>query len=742
VATCATLGDEQDPLVVAFGEAEVRRLSGTRRRALTRTALIARLRERLLPDVVLASPVAVELALSGLLEEIAKTTPWLLRIVERGGRARADLVLAVASALVEARRMLWFEPLATLRDAGLKLDARGLVLAGAARGLDRVLASAGLVDPSAEAEVVARALVTAPVDAVLDAVGTRWIVASGISCWLPVDLVLWRALDAKLSIAGGGATIELVAFDRRLDAARERDPLERLIDAVAEALDAAPRTRPIAPVLGDLRFVEPAPEAMRVRVEVRRAASARSQASAIAGAVRAALAAGACVEDVVVVVPDGAPLASWPSEEHEDEGLGARASIRRALEDAGIAVHATVPDAPAAGGLLTFALQAVALADFGVPRLALAMWLRSSYANASRITGMDKEGEATEALHALARVLRSTPTAAGEDPADALAATVLAFEGGEPADRRALAAVARRVAELVGRARTGGTRKEHIANARRLFEDLGIVARPGPAARAHFAEDAPARGVVRAEILSFARDTRDCAKLWAVLDDYASAASRLGVGGGHCTFESFRFELEHALAREDAPGEARAVGAIRVCTWQEVPSRSLALLVVADAHEGAFGASLSEAPLLAGPLRARLTEALEPALRASALAAPFSGLSLLASAADAARTDPWAEAMQLIPRALSARRDPWRPPCSCSSTLAGSWSRMLGSRGSTDCCPVALAPGSSGSAGCSLRLCGASSSGRPLLPSSRARSSRSGGFAFPRRSFWRSSAPG
>jgi hypothetical protein len=637
VAARSTLGDEHESsLVVVFGEAEIRRLSGLGRRALTRKRLVTRLREHLAPEVILASSVAVELALAGLLEEIAKTTPWLLRIVERGGRARADLVLEVRKALAEARRMLWFEPLATWREGGSSSDARALVLAGTARELDRILARAGLVDPSAEAEFVARTLVTSPVEAVVEVVGGRSLIAAGIFSWLPQDLIFWRALDAKLSLAGGGATIELVAFERQLDAVREPDPLERLIDAVAEGLDAAPRTRLLEPVLGDFRFVEPLPETTRARVAVRRCDSVRGQASAIAEAVYSVLETGASAEDVAIVVPDGVSLASLRSGEHDDESREVRAAIRRALEEAGIAVHATVPDAPAAGGLLAFALETLALADAGLPRLAFASWLGSSYLDPSRITGMTDERAAVDALHLLARILRSTPTAAGEDPTAVLAATVLAHGSARWADRTSLAALARRIGGVVARARSGGTRAEHAANAERLFEDLGIAARPGPGARAHFAADAPARSIVRAEVLAYARDTQDHANLRSELAHYGRTADRLGMAEGPSTFESFRLELEHALGREEATTEGRAAGAVRVCTWQDLPARSLALLAVADAHEGAFGAQLDEAPLLDGALRVRLTEALEPALRASVFVAHASGLALLASAVHSA----------------------------------------------------------------------------------------------------------
>jgi ATP-dependent helicase/nuclease subunit B len=620
------------PLVVAPNEAEVRRHSGRGSRAVTRRDLLLRLRERLLPECVLASPMAIELAVSGLLIEIAKTTPWLLQIVERGGRARAGLVLSVVDALAEARRMLWFEALSTWRHAGS--DAGGLVLARVARELDRELGGAGLFDPSAEKEFVARALGRASVEDVIDSIGARVVVAAGIFSWLPADLVFWRALDAKLSLGGGSATIELVAFERPLDATRERDPLERLSDAVAEGLDGAPRTRAIGQVLGDLRLVDSVPEAVRARVEVRRADSATSQASAIADAVHARLAEGACVDDVAVVVPDDAPAAPSANEQRANDARRARASIRRALEEAGIPVHATLPDAPAAGGLLAFALDALALADSGVPRIGLAKWLCSPYLDASRITGIAEGRKATASLHALARALRSTPTAMGEDLAATLAATVLASKSSAHADLAPLALLARRVAGLIARAREGRTRAEHSANASRLFDDLGIAARPGRAARAQFAHDSPARGVARAEILGFARDTRDLVALRSVLDEYARAARRLDARGDRSTFESFRFELEHALAREAGCGEARAAGAVRVCAWRDLPFRPRALLVVADAHEGAYGVSRGESPLLAGPLRAWLTEALDPALRASVLAAPAADLASLASAAN------------------------------------------------------------------------------------------------------------
>ena len=196
---------DEAPLLVVESEAEVRWSWQCGQLALTRDDLRARLRARLAPDVALASMVAVRLALSDVLTRLAATEGWLGVVLERGGSAWADLVASVEATLAEAHRMTWYGPLT--RDAGPSGEPRARTIAAAARRLEHVLGQAGLLIPASEDEHVARAVARASARDVLDVLGSRHVVARGIASWLPADLVLWRALDARLSLLGGAASI-------------------------------------------------------------------------------------------------------------------------------------------------------------------------------------------------------------------------------------------------------------------------------------------------------------------------------------------------------------------------------------------------------------------------------------------------------------------------------------------------------------------------------------------------------
>jgi ATP-dependent helicase/nuclease subunit B len=606
-----------DALLVVEGEAEVRYAWERGKLAVTRDGLYARLLAALAPDVSLASPLVARLVLSDVLLELAATEAWLGALAGRGGRAWIDLGSAFLVSLTEARGCLWCGPLTRELDPDLLEDPRARGLFAAGRALDKALGRMGLVDPGAMAEVVARALAHAPMDRIVSSLDARTVIATGIASWLPADLGLWRLLDARLSLVGGSAKIELATFDRPLDASRALDPLGRLIDAIAEALDDAPETRPITAVLGDFTFGTLS-DASRTRVEVRRADSSCAQARAILDAALDVLSKGASAEEIAVAIP---------------QRSGSMASIARTLEEGGIAVHASIGEARMEGGLMACAREAMTVAEHGVPRLGLAALLRSPYLSVT--AGLGSETESRAALDRLSFILEATPSMAGERPQDAIASTVLAFEGAEPEELAPMAVLARRVAEGLTRATQGATRREHLTNVRRLFQTLGLEARPGRGVRAHFAQDLPAQGVTRAELDAFARDARGAARLGATLDAYERAAAQL-TRDSPSSFASFRLELQRELAAEETGG-GPSVGAIRISALRDLPARPLALLVFADANEGSLDPLPEGVGLFDASMQARLTEKVEPPLRASLVAARDADRVRLAIAADRAR---------------------------------------------------------------------------------------------------------
>jgi hypothetical protein len=460
---------------------------------------------------------------------------------------------------------------------------------------------------------VTRALSLAAPDEVVVALGARHVVASGIASWLPADLALWRALDARLSLVGGAAAIELVTFERPLDASRALDPLGRLVDAVAEALDAAPKTRSITPVLAELGEREES-------VELRRADGVPAEARAIADAVHEALSAGTPPERIAIVTPDDSPV---------------RGALVRLLASMGIAAHVTGEDGSRGGGLVACSLEALAVAGHGVPRLALATLLRSPYLDARRVSGLTGDDEARVAVRRLARVLERTRNVAAEHPADALARTVLSSREPDPEARTGLASLARRIGEMFERAASGARRAEHASRARRLVEELGLHAVVGPGAAAHLAGDRPTRGLAHAEVHAFVRDERGKRTLDAALIAYEAATSRLALDAP-TTYASFLLELQQALLDEETDAvDVPSLGAVRITPLRDLPSRPLALLVLAD--------TLGDAPesertvtLLDAAARVRLMDTIEPALRPSVFAAQDPDAVRLASAADAA----------------------------------------------------------------------------------------------------------
>jgi RecB family exonuclease len=613
----------EEVLAVVEGEAAVRYERDCGRSAVTREELFGRLFSVLLPGVALASPIDVRVVLSDTLTELGGSEPWLGALASRGGRAWLEFVAVAYESLVEARRMSWLGSPATGRSvAG---DLRASVLVRASRLLDTELARRGLVDPSSREELIARALLGASLETVVATLGTRRVLATGMASWRPADLLVWRGLDAKLSHVGGAAKIALPAFERPLDAALAEGPIGRLVDAVAEALDDAPETRAIAPVLGDFTLTGELSPELAERVELRACEGAAGQARAIVDAVEEALRSVAPPTEIAVVFP---------------EGRSGGATVARMLADAGVPVHVQGGAPDTRSGLVACAIEALLVAESAIPRLGLAALLRSSYVDPSHLTGIRDEAAARLALDRISLALETTATVVASSPEDSLVATVLAYEQAQSRrgarDGSRQSALVRRIAEPFGLVRRGATLLEHVVRAWELFRALGLRAQPGPGLRARLADDASWDSIASAELTAFARDANGAARLWATLDSFEKAAGDAADDRPY-PLSSFRLELERELLAPEPVSEAGAVGAIRITTLRELSQRPLALLVFADADEGSLDTGDKQESLFDGAVRTKLLEGMDPALRASVRATSDAERVRLALAADAAR---------------------------------------------------------------------------------------------------------
>jgi ATP-dependent helicase/nuclease subunit B len=601
-------------LLVVPGEAQVRYARQNGKHATTRDAFYASLFAALCPGWSLASPLVVRLAVSETLHELSEREPGLERYQARGGNAWEELVTSVVTSIAEAHRMGWL-PVAEVER--LKLDWRARLVAAVMDLLERRWTQASLAHPAQREGRIAQALPSAVPDSLRALLGDDSVLLTGVHDLWPADLALWRALDARLSFLGKTARVELPTFDRPFDASRSPDPLGQQIDAVAEAMDDAPETRPIAPVLGDFTFEGELPAQFRDRVEVRRADGRVAGARAVLEVVRRSISKGTNPEDVAIVLPD-------PRSEASRSGWGP--SIVRVLDDAGLPVHSTLPHGISSGpsrrdeglsGLLAFALEALSVAERGLRRLELAPLLRSHYVDAPMLTGLKGERDARDALDRLADILERTPTAAGETPQASVVQTVLSCERGEASELQRTASLAARVAEPFASYLRSGTARDVAADARRLLRCLGVAPRPSKELRAHLASNGAPTGTTRAELLAFARDLRDLDWLEATLLEHERAFELLGTTRASSR-PSLQLTLRRELAARRRESEANAAGAVRVCTLGELTGRPLTLLVFADAHEGALTPSLEEGGMLDAAARKVLLERMDPALRAAA----------------------------------------------------------------------------------------------------------------------------
>jgi RecB family exonuclease len=564
-------------IVVVPTERHVERLGRAGVRGETRAGLRERLVRALAPEVEWATEEAARLALAVALGGDCEAAPLLF----------AALGALFTSATSEGA-------LARAEKRGGLVGRRAKLLLRALRGQSAELARARLVDVRHEGIVLARAIAEAGADRVREALGADAVVARFFVAWDGADVAWWRELDATLA-RSGGARIELPAFDRPLDSTRARDALEILAEDLARALDDAPLTVPIDAPLGNLTLLAAPPPRARAIVEVRAAADAEAQARAVADAVQGALAGGVAVEEICVALPRA-----------DEETLG---PIRRALDEAGIALHEASRPATRAIGIAAAATGALAIGARGLPRVEVDRLLRSRYIDARALAGSD---DASDAAHDaervvldLARALEVTATKAGLDPLASLVDTARAA-GGERAESRAT--FARKVGEILLAPHSATTRREHLAAARAVWSGLGLDVRPGAGARARLAQDGRVSGIARAELQALGRDACAWEALLAAMAAYEAALVRLGLGDTRAPAEALHRELACALERgAPLPASSRA-GAVRIVRLSEAAAEPLALLVVADASEGVLPCEPRADPLLSSALVAALRE--------------------------------------------------------------------------------------------------------------------------------------
>lgn len=592
-------------LIVVPTERHVERLAREGKRAETRAALRARLVATLLPDLVFADARTARLALAMALAEddggtvragqldlfggggaspaaFGKTPagdPLIRSVRARGGGSWARMIGALDDAIgvLRARGATVAHLDRVARTKGF-VATRAHTLAAAMRALDARLLQSGARDERLAGSLLADAITKArPVD-VEDAVGARKLRSRWLLAWEPSDLAWWRALDDVLSPRGGGARVVVPSFDRPLEGTRERDPLDALAEEIARGLDAATEGEILAPVLGDLGGASARIDPSAGRVRIVATNDVLAQADAAAGLVAAAIAKGTPVEHIAVLVPS-----------LDERTL---APLRRAFEAASIVTFESRGAPPSEAPVVVAAFGALEAA-VSLERTAVAKLLRSGWIDAPRLF-VGERRDAAPTLARLARALETSATSAGADPAARLLGTATA----DLEARRARAAhrdpatfeqeleLARRIVAVLVRARTAKTRLEHVRAARTLWTELGIGARAGRGGLAAFASDAIPTGVLRAERLAIARDSRAWEALVSAVDLYEAVAQRSGAHAQAIEADTFRLELHDLLDASAAqPGAGRAA-AVRILRLGEAPGDELDLAIVVDAVLG------------------------------------------------------------------------------------------------------------------------------------------------------------
>ena len=606
-------------LYVVPTERHVERLGISGHDAETRTHLARRLSRSLLPGARWASPEVTRLALTDALRATLWDDPLLGGLVRAGGSSFLRTVELVDSAIGELRRAA--PPVALLDrvdKSGGGAGLRASTLRRAIVALDRTLEARGLVDARAEPRVLADALARATSDEIARALRATRLAARYIVVWDAADLAWWTALAGRLERAGGSAVIELPVFEKdALDMDRDRDPLEVVFDDLLARLDEPPATVALAPVLGD--FVGGlAPVDVR-RLSVVAAADASRQARAVTHAVVDALADGVPLDRVAIALP-----------QLDEETL---VPLRRALEEAGVPFHEPRGAPPSASAIVATALDAHALAGRGLPRLDVAMLLRSRYVDPVKLTGIGDRPAAARALRDIAEALEAAPTVTASTMAQALEETIV--QGAR--DGESLRPVAQRLATTLASVEEAKSRSAHARAARSLWETLGFPARVSLDARYTLAEDAVPEGIARAELMALAEDAHGWRVLVDALDAYVGAVVALGAGASPATAETFRHELLRTLeAGAPRPGAGR-VGAVRIARLSELAGERLTCLFVLDVNDGVVPSGGGAGPLLTDGLVTRLRnhDALSaPVTPALARARELASVALAAAAVE------------------------------------------------------------------------------------------------------------
>ncbi len=570
----------QPPLFVVATERHVERLASASLRAVTRQRLFERLASSLLGDVTFANPMEARLALAG------------ASLSDDGAIGAIDATLAkLRESNVEQSALV------DLGAGSGPIADRARMLARAMRELDERLLRVGLIDGRRVRELLASVVTRLDGALVAKAIGATEVQARWIVTWTPADARLWRALDAALSRAGGRAHVELASFDRRLDAERERDPLEIVWDELAQHLEEPPSQRTIEAVLGDLTLTTPLHPASLARVALRDATDARAESKAAADAIASELDKGTPIDRIAVAVLDA-------------DSTSAR-SLARTLRQAGVPVFDARTST--SSSLLATAREALELAGRSLERTRVAALLRSSYLDGAALTGLQGR-QARRAMDDLAYALETTPTESAQDAVSALVATAAAARFATPA----LLELARALAEILGSVELERSRADHVRVTREVLARLGLSPRADDALKRACSTDAPMNAPAAMDVSAHFNDVFAWNALVGSLLDLSRAAERVG---SHEAVPATRFrhelwrEVEGRLRRSEG---ARA-NAVRLVALTELAEEDLALLVVCGAtaeaipgrgeESGMLPAALSNAlrardPLAAPPLRA------------------------------------------------------------------------------------------------------------------------------------------
>ena len=481
-------------------------------RAETLSGLRRRLANKLAPNLTLASAEASRMALGEVLAHES-----LSGFSARGAsrmRAIEAFDNAIGALFSAGTTIDMLDRIA--RKKGGPAD-RAALLARTMRGLQESLALAGLIDRRALPSELASVMAQVPPVDVARAVGAEQVVARFITRWQPADLLWWRALDAALSRVGGFAKLALPIVAKKIDAERERDPLELLIDDVAQRLDAAPDTIAIESRFGDLRFADGDPPR---DIDLRRASNETAQARAIADAVLAALTAGARAEEIAIVLPE---LADSTTD-----------AIQRIFQQIGIPLHLPSGNAPFASPVVRAALNALSFVTEEASRIELLALEQSPF-----IGGNVRE----KLMHARAK----------HDP--------------------------------------HATWRDRIARARTLWSEIELDAKPTKTVRDMLAHDRARESLDTLELRAHAANARAWGALHGSLDAVEASAVRLKIAGRAVDAAEFARTLQRSLeTRAPAPTGSLA-GAVFLGRLSDVANESFALLVVADANEGALPSS-------------------------------------------------------------------------------------------------------------------------------------------------------